>query len=122
MAGRQMPYAEESEPLWRDAREIVICTYAENVGNTLRENLAALFGRNRCKWVTYPKECRELAETIERYGVKGVQETIRRASWLPVAEIYSMAELPEPPENPAFDTGIVGLKEHYRVRRGDQMS
>jgi len=38
--------------------------------------------------VTYPKGIAgNLAETIERYGVKGVQETIRRASWLPIAEI-----------------------------------
>jgi twinkle protein len=36
-----------------------------------------------------------------------------------VPDIYAMSELPEPPENPAMDTGIVGLKEHFRVRRGD---
>ena len=48
-----------------------------------------------------------------------VQETLKRAQWLALPDIYSMSELPEPPENPAFDTGIVGLREHYRVRRGD---
>ena len=77
------------------------------------------FGRSRCKWVRYPKGCHDLNEALRQFGVRGVQETIRRAQWLAVPDIYAMSELPEPPENPAMDTGIVGLKEHFRVRRGD---
>ena len=117
--GRRQPYVETSEPLWRDVREIILCTYDDDAGNTLREDIATAFGKSRCKWVRYPKGCHDLNEALRQFGVRGVQETIRRAQWLAVPDIYAMSELPEPPENPAMDTGIVGLKEHFRVRRGD---
>jgi twinkle protein len=117
--GRRLSYVENSEPLWRDIREIVLCTYDDEAGNALRELLADAFGRNRCKWVRYPKGCHDLEGALRDFGVRGVQETIRRAQWFAVPDIYAMADLPEPPENPAMDTGIIGLKEHYRVRRGD---
>jgi twinkle protein len=104
---------------WQDEREIVVCTFADDAGNALREGLAAIFGRARCKWVRYPEGCRCLGDVLRQFKAKGIQETIQRASWLALPDIYSMSELPEPPENQALDTGIVGLKEHYRVRRGD---
>lgn len=117
--GRRQPYIENCESLWRDVREIIIATYDDDAGHTLREDIANAFGRNRCKWARYPKGCNELLDALRLHGVRGVQETIRRAQWLAVPDIYAMSELPEPPENPAMDTGIVGLKEHFRVRRGD---
>jgi twinkle protein len=117
--GRRQPHVETSEPLWREVREIVLCTYDDDAGNTLREDIATAFGKSRCKWVRYPKGCHDLNEALRQFGVRGVQETIRRAQWLSVPDIYAMSELPEPPENPAMDIGIVGLKEHFRVRRGD---
>ncbi len=103
----------------QDAREIVVCPYADDAGNVLRELLATAFGRARCKWVRYPEGCYSLSDALRKFKAQGVQETIRRAQWLALPDIYSMGDLPEPPANPAFDIGIVGLKEHYRVRRGD---
>jgi twinkle protein len=117
--GRRQPYVEQSEPLWRPVREIILATYDDDAGNTLREDLAHAFGRSRCKWVRYPKGCHDLLGTLRDFGVRGIQETVRRAQWLAVPDIYAMADLPEPPENPAIDTGIVGMREHFRVRRGD---
>ncbi len=104
---------------WQDAREIVLCTYTDHAGNALREVLSDVFGRARCKWVRYSEGCHSLGEEMRKHKAKGVQEAIGRAKWLVLPDIYSMAELPEPSENPTFDTGIVGLKAHYRIRRGD---
>src|ERR1700722_4154613 len=44
--GRRQPYVEASEPLWRDVREIILCTYDDDAGNTLREDIATAFGRS----------------------------------------------------------------------------
>jgi twinkle protein len=88
-------YVETSEPLWRDVREIILCTYDDDAGNALREDVATAFGRSRCKWVRYPKGCHDLNEALRQFGVRGVQETIRRAPWLAVPDIYAMSELPE---------------------------
>jgi twinkle protein len=117
--GRRQPSVEKIEPLWRNAKEIVLCTYGDDAGNALREDLATTFGRHLCKWVPYPKECHDLVGTLRRFRTHGVQETIRRAQWMALPDIYAMRDIPEPPENPAMDTGIAGLGDHYRARRGD---
>jgi len=99
--------------------EIVLCVHDDEAGDTLREDLATALGRSRCRWVRYPKGCFGLAQTLRQYGKKGIEETIKRAQWYATPGIYSMGELPEPAHNPALDCGMVGLKEHYRLRRGD---
>ena len=102
-----------------EVREITLCTYADDYGDNLREDLAAALGRERCRWVKYPKGCMNLAQALKQYGTKGVLETIKRAQWYATPGIYALSELPDPPSNPAFDCGMVGLQEHYRLRRGD---
>jgi twinkle protein len=114
-AGALVPY----QMAFQEVREVVICTYGDDAGNAQRERLASLFGRPRCKWVRYPDGCFSLSDAFRKFKVEGVQEIVRRAEWMILPEIYSIADLPEPPNNPAFDTGIVGLWEHYRLRRGD---
>lgn len=117
--GRRQPYVEQSEALWKDVKEIILCTYDDDAGNALRQDVAAAFGKSRCKWVRYPKGCYDLPGALREFGVRGVQESIRRAQWLAVPDIYAMSDLPEPPLNPAVGTGIVGLDDHFRLRRGD---
>jgi len=91
-----------------DAREIVICTYGRERGAiySLGRTWPALFGQ-RCKWVTYPKECRDLAGANERYGSGRAYRNHQARQLAAIAEIYSMAETAGAAQNPAFDTGIV---------------
>lgn len=37
--GRRIPCLEQSEELWRDARQIVLCTYDDDTGAVLREHI-----------------------------------------------------------------------------------
>ncbi len=55
-------------------KEIVLCTYDDDAGNALRQDVAAAFGKSRCKWVRYPKGCYDLPGALREYGVRGVQE------------------------------------------------
>jgi twinkle protein len=108
-------YAKFLEGVW----EIALCLYADEHGGNLREDLAAVLGRKRCRVARYPKGCFNLAQALKQYGAKGVQETIKRAQWYPAPGIYALSDLPEPLPNPGFDCGMVGLREHYKLRRGD---
>jgi twinkle protein len=92
---------------------------SDGPGANLLHDLSLRLGRHRCKWVQYPKGCKDLNDALREYGVRGVQESIRRAQWLRVEGVYRMSELPpvDPPK--AYDIGIVGLWEHYRMRLGD---
>jgi twinkle protein len=119
MDGRRQPQLEAAAELMRDASEIVIATFDDERGQRLRANIAETIGAVRCKWVSYPKGCADLVSTLRAHKARGVQATIKRAQWFAMPGFYSMSELPDPPLNPAYGTGIVGLDEHMRLRRGD---
>jgi twinkle protein len=105
--------------LLEEPREILLCTYADDYGDNLREDLATILGRERCRWVKYPTGCLNLAQALKQSSAKGVQEAVKSAQWYAAPGIYALSELPDPPPNPSFDCGMVGLREHYRLRRGD---
>lgn len=117
--GKRHPYLDEAEPLMADVREIIIAADSDSAGANLLHDLAQRLGKARCKWLKYPKECKDLGDALRIYGVRGVQETLRRAAWYPVPGIYRMSELPPVDQQPALDCGMVHLWEHYRIRRGD---
>lgn len=116
---KRHPYLDEAEPLLVDAREIILAVDGDSPGANLLHDLAQRLGKARCKWLKYPKGCKDLNDALREYGARGVQKTIRRAAWYPVPGIYRMSDLPPVDETPALDIGMVSLWEHYRVRRGD---
>lgn len=116
---KRHPYLDEAEPLLADVREIILAVDGDSPGANLLHDLAQRLGKARCKWLKYPKGCKDLNDALREYGARGVQETIRRAAWYPVPGIYRMSDLPPVDETPALDIGMVSLWEHYRVRRGD---
>lgn len=117
--GAKYKFLDEADALLKDCREIILAVDGDGPGANLLHDLSLRLGRQRCKWVQYPKECKDLNDALRLYGERGVQETIRRAQWCKVEGLYRLSELPpvDPPK--ALDIGIVGLWEHYRVRRGD---
>lgn len=116
--GRQL-HLETAADLLKDIPRAVICTFDDEHGQALRANIADTIGAVRCQWVSYPQGCSDLPSTLRKFQARGVQETIARARWYSMPGFYSMSELPEPPLNPAYGTGIVGLDDHMRLRRGD---
>ncbi len=117
--GGRQPHLEAAADLIRDIPRAVICTFDDEHGQALRSHIADTIGAVRCQWVSYPQGCSDLPATLRKFKARGVQETIQRARWYSMPGFYSMSELPEPPVNPAYGTGIVGLDDHMRLRRGD---
>jgi twinkle protein len=118
--GRQYAFMDEALPLLEGCREIVLATDDDDPGRILRDDLALRLGAWRCKWVRYPKGCKDLNDALRLYGVKGVQASLdKTAQPMRIRGYYEMRELPELPANPGHSTGIVGLDEHYKLRRGD---
>jgi hypothetical protein len=85
--------------------EIIIAADGDENGAAMLQDLSVIFGRYRCKFLTYPKarkdrgreRCKDLNEVLEDYGAKGVVETLNRAQWLRVDGVYRMSELPPLP-------------------------
>lgn len=97
---------------------IVIAADADDPGAALRADLALRFGSQRCKWVKYPRGCKDLNEALQRYGQRGVVETLNRAQWI-VGHVYRMADIPPLVPSSPYESGFPGLDEHYRLRTGD---
>ena len=116
---RKYDYLDNAPQGLKEAREIILATDGDGPGTNLMHDLALRLGRARCKWVKYPKGCKDLNDAFKAYGERGVTETIRRAQWVKVTGLYRMSELPPVNEPEAHPTGIIGLEKHYKIRLGD---
>jgi twinkle protein len=112
-------FIETAPQALRDVHEIILATDSDGPGVNLMNDLALRLGKARCKWVRYPKGCKDLNEALVKFGARGVTETIARAQWIAVDGVYRMGELPPLPAVLARSTGIATMDEHYRMRLGD---
>lgn len=116
---RKYDFLDTAPQALKDVREIILATDGDGPGTNLMHDLALRLGRARCKWVRYPKECKDLNDAFKRYGERGVTETIRRAQWMAVPGLYRMSELAPVVEPEAHEIGMIGLEKHYKIRLGD---
>lgn len=104
----------------RSLDEAIICLATDNdeAGSALRKDLEVRLGMRRCKWVKYPKGCKDLNEALQRYNQRGVVESINRAQWV-IGDVYRMSEIPPVPLAEPHISGFPGMDDHYRLRLGD---
>jgi twinkle protein len=112
-------YLDDAAAALADIGTIIIASDGDNAGNNLLHDLALRLGKSRCKFLRYPAGCKDLNDALEKYGVRGVTETIARAAWVKVDGVYAMDDLPPEPETQVYPTGFPLMDENYKVRLGD---
>jgi twinkle protein len=112
-------FVEDAKKMLSDVREIILATDGDGPGINLMNDLALRLGRSRCKFVRYPKGCKDLNDAFRAYGAKGVTATISRAEWCRVEGLYRMSDLPPVAELPVYRLGFPVLDDHYRIRPTD---
>lgn len=117
--GSRYKFVADAKALIRDCREIILATDGDQPGVNLMNDLALRLGKARCKWLRYPKGCKDLNDALVRFGQRGVVETINRAQWVKISGVYKMSDLPPIRQPVAYPIGIVGLDRHYKIRMGD---
>lgn len=118
-AQKKYSYLDDVLALTNDCREIILAVDNDGPGANLLHDLSLRFGKSRCKWIPYPKGCKDLNDALRLYGTKGVTECFNRAQWVLVDGVYRMDELTPPPYREAHTTGIDALNDHYKIRLGD---
>ena len=106
---------------------VILATDNDENGLALLHDLSVMFGRARCKFLTYPKSkkargrerCKDLNEVLEDYGTKGVVETINRAQWITLDGVYRMSELAPLPAMRIMLPRHQLFAENFRLRLGD---
>ena len=117
-AGARYKFVENAPKALNDCKEIILAVDGDAPGIALMNDLALRLGRVRCRWVKYPRGCKDLADALSAFGQRGVVETINRAQWFEIDGLYRMADLPPLPVLIPLDSGFPGLGEHWRWRDG----
>jgi twinkle protein len=117
--GDRYKFIENAPKALNECREIILATDADRPGIVLMNDLALRLGRVRCRWVKYPPGCKDLADTLQVHGHRGVVESINRAQWFEIDGLYRMVDLPPLPELTPLDSGFPGLRDHWKLREGD---
>lgn len=107
------------EPLLRTKNILILAVDSDPAGNNLLHDLAIRLGKHRCKWVKYPKGCKDLNDTFMAYGKRGVDAVMARAEFIKVDGVFRMSELPPEPAYEALPMPISGLDGKLKLRRGD---
>lgn len=99
--------------------DVILAFDDDEIGHSLLENVSNFLGKARCKWLKYPKGCKDLNDALRLYGEKGVQETLRRAQWVSVNGTYKMEDLPPVPQRKSMTAGMGKIDAHIKIRLGD---
>jgi twinkle protein len=99
-------------------RTFVLATDGDLPGRTLAHDLASILGAERCRFVTYPDECKDLNEVFMRQGISGVVAVISGAKPFPVKGLYAMDDFPDLPPVRGMNTGIECLNEMMEIVPG----
>jgi twinkle protein len=126
------PSAETDDPanakrydfLWR-ARDqinrvprIILATDDDTAGKSLRADLIALLGADRCSFVDYPFGCKDLNEVLTELGADAVHRALREAKPVPVEGLYRLSDFPDMPEVRGMPLGIDVLEGKIEIVPG----
>jgi twinkle protein len=98
--------------------KFILATDGDVAGRVLAADLARLLGPERCWFIEYPENCKDLNEVALAYSEEEVVDILGRAKPYPVVGLYNMSDYPEPPPFQAMSIGIEGLDQLWPLVPG----
>lgn len=88
-------------------KRFIWCGDNDGPGLALRHDMARLFGAARFYFVTWPEGCKDANDVLKCEGPEFLRELVTEGAlpW-PVAGLYRLSELPEPPPMTLWDPGF----------------
>lgn len=74
-------------------KTFILCVDADEPGKKLEEELARRLGRERCKKVTYPEDCKDANEVLLKHGKDILRQVIENAQPFPVEGVFSVFDI-----------------------------
>lgn len=104
----------------KNMKEIIICVDNDEVGINLRRQISERFGKYRCSYVDYPKDCKDINDVLVNYGRQKVKECIDNKKYFPVDGIFTMSDYAEDLYGiwkngvfPGFEVSCIGFRINY---------
>lgn len=107
----RLDYLWDARDLINRAQHFILATDSDEPGLRLRSNLVAHIGADKCSFVEYGADCKDLNDTLQIYGVESVAAVLNNAKPMPVKGLYSIDDFPERPELTRWPTGIAALSD-----------
>lgn len=107
----ELSYLWEARDLLNRAKAFILATDSDDAGLKLRANLVAHLGADRCSFVEYGADAKDLNDTLLTYGKEAVAEVLNRAKPMPVKGLYTIDDFPERPDLTVWPTGIKPLDD-----------
>ncbi len=106
--------------------EWIIAVDNDAPGLRLCDELARRLGREKCKVVTWPGECKDANDVLRNFGPDVLRECLDLAKPLPIEGVFSVLDLSEKIQrlyekgwDKGIETGWVELDRFYTVRPGE---
>lgn len=118
-------YVWDAKDVLHRCNEIILATDNDQAGEALREELARRIGRARCYSVTFPEDCKDCNEVLEKYGEHAVKALIESAEAMPLEGVYSVEDYRVDVKHlytngmiGGLSTGIPCVDELFTIKQG----
>jgi twinkle protein len=107
----ELPYLWDARDLLNRVENFIIATDSDEPGLRLRANIIAHLGADRCSFVDYGTDCKDLNDVLMRYGPEAARQILDDAKPFPVKGLYTVDDLPDEAELTVWRTGIESLDD-----------
>jgi twinkle protein len=114
----KLEYLWNARDLLLKVKSFILATDNDEAGLKLRENLVAHLGPERCSFVDYGADCKDLNDTLQIYGKDSVRHVLDSAKPFPVAGLYRLADFPDVPPVTSMPLGIDCMEDKIAVVPG----
>lgn len=119
-------FLETCERELTKVKTFILAVDSDEPGRVLQEELARRLGKERCKTVAWPKDCKDANEVLQKYGSAELSEYIKKAAHYPVEGLYDITDLQMPLVR-LYEDGVArgdlpgwkNVDELYSVRPGE---
>jgi twinkle protein len=119
-------FLDADAPALESVQEWILAVDNDAPGNRLGGELARRLGREKCKTVVWPGDCKDANDVLRSFGPEVLRECIELAKALPIEGVFSVLDLSEKIQQlyeygweRGVETGWAEVDRYYTVRPGE---
>lgn len=99
-------------------KRVILAVDNDEPGQMLRKDLCRRIGRSRCQFVTWPRDCKDANDVLQKHGPEVLVDCITKAQFFAAEDLYSLDNIPESPPEAPMPCGIEGLDDIWKPSTG----